>query len=282
MALITGLLATILPKVHAYCQDMQPSILEKDNYSVIHVKVPADSHYSVIPIVSPKLDLLPDMVDQIKDIAVAGINAGFFDPANKQTTSYVVAEGQLLANPVDNRNFVENPNLYPYIVDMLNRTEFRVLKCGDKQRYDIAKHRDNLQRGCKLLHSIQAGPNLFESKSAEKEAFVAYKNGQRIRDPLGIDRKNARSAIGIDAKGNVILAMVSMKPLESEPSGVTLWEMGKIMRELGAVKALSLDGGSSSSFWAAGKTYYGKLDKAFNPVKRPIKSAIVVVKEVQN
>lgn len=278
---LSGLLSTLQPQALAYCKDFEPQTVDKPAFSVTYVRVPAKSKYSVIPVVSNQLELLPNMVETLKDSAVAGINAGFFDPSNQQTTSYVVAEGKVLANPVDNRNFVENPNLYPYIVTMLNRSEFRVLECNGQRQYDIAKHRDPLKFRCKLVHSMQAGPDLYNEKGSEDEAFIAYKGSQRIRDPLGVDRRNARSAIGIDAQGNVILAMAAMKPLENLPSGATLRDMANVMRELGAVKALSLDGGSSSSFWVGGETYYGKLDKAFNPIKRPIKSALVVIRKEQ-
>jgi hypothetical protein len=273
------LFASFCLKTRAYRSDLEPCVLDRPDYQVTYVQVPASSHYSIIPVVSDKLDYLNILVDKVKDVAVAGINAGYFDPNNKMTTSYVLAEGHLLANPVDNQRFVENPSLYPYITDILNRSEFRVMECGGKREFAIAKHRDPLKFRCKLLYSLQAGPNLYEHDALVKEAFVAYKGNQRIRDPLGVDGKNARSAIGIDANGGLILAMASMKPLKEQPSGVTLREMTSIMRELGAEKALSLDGGSSSSLWVGGQTYFGKLDKSFNPVKRQIKSALVVIRE---
>ncbi len=258
---------------------LEPQQMERPNAEITYLRIPAHSAYEVLPIVSQKLEVLPDLVAKFHAGAIAAINAGYFDPANHETISYVVQDGKLIANPVDNRNFVENPDLYPYITQMLNRSEFRVLDCHGKRVYSIAKHRDPLKFRCKLVHSLQAGPDLFDSKALEAEAFVAFKKEKRIRDPLGIDRKNARSALGLDDEGNVILAMAAMKPFaNNEVTGVTLSEMATIMQELGAMKALSLDGGSSTSFWFSGETCYGKLDKSSNPVKRPIKSALVVAK----
>jgi exopolysaccharide biosynthesis protein len=280
MVLISGLMINWWQNAPSFHHsELELQRLDKDTYEVLYLKIPSSSKYGIMPVVSDRLELLPDLMGKVKDSAIAGINAGFFDPANKQTTSFVIGQGTLLANPVDNRNFVENPDLFPYITNMLNRSEFRVLDCNGKRQYVIAKHRDAVKSRCKLIHSMQAGPNLFDPKSVEEEAFIAHKNGKRIRDPLGVDRKNARSAVGIDAEGNVIMAMVAMKPLETEPSGATLREMADIMRELGARQALSLDGGSSSTLWACGQTFYGKLDNAFNPIKRPIKSALVVIRE---
>lgn len=277
--ILTGVLAGLLPKAPAYCTDLDVQKIERDLYDVIYIRVPNETRYNLVPVVSDKLALLPDLVNKVKDVAIAGINAGYFDPANKQTTSYVIAQGKTLLNPVENRNFVENPALYPYLPQMLNRSELRVLDCNGKRQYDITRHRDPLKMRCKLVHSIQAGPDLFTPKSKEEEAFVAYKDNQRIRDPIGVDRKNARSAIGIDAEGNLIIAMASMKAVPEQETGVSLYEMARILRDLGAQKALSLDGGSSSTFWANGQTWYGKLDKHNNPVRRPIKSAFVVIRE---
>lgn len=279
VALLAGLFAALVEKVSASAGGLEFQKLDRPGFEVISLRVPSTSRYQIRPVVSPQLEELPALVNQMKEGAVAAINAGFFDPLNKETTSYVVGQGQLLANPLENRNFTENPELSPYIADMLNRSEFRVLECNGKRRYAIAKHLDEPGFGCTLIHSLQAGPNLFEPNAAEKEAFVAYKDNRRVRDPLGVDRKNARSAIGIDAQGDVIIAMALMKPLKQEFSGATLQEMADVMDELGAKEALSLDGGSSSGFWACGKMFYGKLDKSLHPVKRPIKSALVVIRE---
>jgi Phosphodiester glycosidase len=279
MVVLAGLFSGLGVHLKAYGEDLQPKKMDRPTYQVVYVEVPPNSRYSIIPVVADGLDPLPKLVDKVKKVAVAAINAGFFDPSNKQTTSYITGGGFLLANPVDNRNFVENPDLYPYITDMLNRSEFRVMEHKGQEVYMIAKHRDPLKHGYKLIHSLQAGPNLFDVDAVEKEAFVVIKNNQRIRDPLGVDRKNARSAIGIGKDGTLILAMAAMKPLPNNLGGVTLSEMAGIMRELGATQALSLDGGSSTSFWMGGETYYGKLDKSENSVKRPIKSALVVIRE---
>ncbi len=277
--LLTSLLSFFGPKASANDTELPLNKLEMPTADIYYVEIPADSKYHIIPAVSEKLDILPKLITPVKENAVVAINSGYFDPNNAQTTSYVYEKGALRLNPVDNRNFVENPDLYPYIVDMLNRSEFRVVDCKGKRLYRIEKHRDKLPRKCKLVHSMQAGPDMFAPKSAEAEAFIAYKDQKRIRDPLGIDNKNARSAIGITSKGSVIIAMASMRQNATEPTGLTLWEMAKAMRQLGAVEALNLDGGSSSTLWHNGQTIYGKVDKNSRLVKRPIKSALVVVRE---
>lgn len=253
----------------------------KKPYATIHyVRVPAaSSAYEVIPVVSESVATVDKLAKLAPGTPLMAINAGYFDPKNKMTTSYIVVNGKIAASPIENRDFLENPAMFPYLEKMLNRTEFRVLNCGKGSTFSIAKHRDSIKGHCKLLHSIQAGPNLFSEDSALEEAFVDYKDGKRIRDPLGVGRRNARSAVGIDQEGNAIFAMVSMKGEKDGAGGVTLAELGNIMHELGAVDALGLDGGSSSSIWVNGQTLYGKLDSDKRTVQRPVKSAFVLIKK---
>ena len=253
----------------------------KKPYATIHyVRVPAASlSYEVVPVVSETVATVDKLAKLAPGQPLMAINAGYFDPKNKLTTSYVIVNGKVAASPIENRDFLENPAMFPYLEKMLNRTEFRILSCGKGSTFAIAKHRDAIKGHCKLLHSIQAGPNLFTPDSALEEAFVDYKDGKRIRDPLGIGRRNARSAVGIDQDGNAIFAMVSMKTDKDGVGGVTLDELSSIMHELGAVDALGLDGGSSSSIWVNGQTLYGKLDSDKRTVQRPVKSAFVLVKK---
>lgn len=268
--------------------DLSIQSIDDAQATIYLIKVPPSHRYEIIPVVSRYLEPLPDLVNKVRPVAVAGINAGFFDPNNRQTTSYVIAQEQILETPISNRNFVENPELFEYMPQMLNRSEFRMLSCkGGEIIYDIAKHRDEPPHKCKVIHSIQAGPNLFEPNGAQLEAFVAFKNGQTVRDPIGVNRPNARSAIGIDTHGNVLLVMASQKKSADDPtdeaktvaaSGLTLDQLANTMKKLGAIKALALDGGSSSSMWFDGETYTGKFSKN-QPLLRPIKSAFVVIRK---
>jgi exopolysaccharide biosynthesis protein len=94
---------------------------------------------------------------------------------------------------------------------------------------------------------------------------------------LGSNQQNARSAIGITRDGGIILVMISQKPKVS-PSGISLPALAEFMKSLGAEKAMNLDGGSSSSLYYNGKTFFGKVDREGNFVKRPIKSVLLVQK----
>ena len=76
-------------------------------------------------------------------------------------------------------------------------------------------------------------------------------------NPFLYDTSNAanvelhpRTAVGRDASGRLILVVVDGRSTFS--AGVTLLNLAKIMQEFGAVDAIELDGGGSSTLWYNG------------------------------
>lgn len=171
---------------------------------------------------------------------------------------------------------MDNPDLQSYLKQILNRSEWRQYQCQDGIRYAIAFHQDPMPSGCQLVNSVGGGPRLFPDLTAETEAFVTYQNGQIVRDALGLNRRNARTAIAITSEGDLIWVMVAQKPEKPNDSGMTLPELADFLKSLGVREALNLDGGSSSSFYYQGTTFYGKVDREGKIVKRPVKSALVL------
>jgi exopolysaccharide biosynthesis protein len=73
--------------------------------------------------------------------------------------------------------------------------------------------------------------------------------------------------------------MVAQKPDSPNDSGMSLTEMATFLKNLGAEKAINLDGGSSASLYYQGQTAYGKVDKQGNHLKRPVKSVLLIKAE---
>ena len=240
---------------------------------VVHVPDPVA--YPVRVAVTADLMRLGEMVadtcDQT-DCAVAAVNAGFFDPNNGLTTSHSIVDGELVADPTENQRLVGNPNLAPYMEQILNRSEFRRYACEHGPQYAIALHQAPVPSGCTLVDAIGAGPQLLPEDTSMAEAFVDP-GASPPRDALGSQAANARSAVGLTAEGGVILVMVAQVPEES-PSGFTFADLATFMAERGIVQALNLDGGSSSTLMFGGEIHYGRLDPAGEPIQRPIKSIL--------
>ena len=241
--------------------------------SEVHlVTIPVHSSYIITPEVTTQLTSISDFVRESN--AVAAINGGYFDPQNEKTTSYITQQATIVADPRINERLIDNPDLKAYLGKILNRGEFRRYQCGIATRYDITLHSAAIPHECILQDALGAGPQLLPLDTSVSEGFTAYQDGKLIRDAIGANSLNARSAVAITAKGDVILAMVEQK--QPDDSGMSLPDLTSFLRKLGAIKAINLDGGSSASLYYQGKTYYGKLDREGNKVQRPLKSVLVV------
>lgn len=246
--------------------------------SVVHViTIPAGSYYSIMPIVANTLETVEEFAQRTEAISV--INGGFFDPQNAKSTSYVTIQGEQVTDPHQNERLINNPDLAPYMDKILNRSEFRQYRCSEGIRYDITLHRSPIPTGCELIHALGAGPQLLPQSTAIAEGFIDFANDVVIRDALGSQQPNARSAIGITGRGQIVLVMAAQKPENPTDSGLTLPELTEFMRSLQVEQAINLDGGSSASLYYQGKTIYGRLDSAGKPVKRPVKSVLFIPKK---
>lgn len=249
------------------------SYIQED--SIVHVLlIPAGKRFSVTPALSQPLNSL-ERIAQLYPV-VAILNGGFFDPQNQKSTSYVIQQGQLVADPRLNERLMRNPKLAPYLNKILDRTEFRRYRCGQTIRYDIARHSEPTPTGCSLLDALGGGPRLLPEITSLQEGFVDISQGKIIRDALGSRQPNARSAVGITDEGNVVLVMVAQKSADANSAGMSFESLAAFMKTLGVEQAMNLDGGSSSSLYYKGKTIYGKVDAKGTPLKRPVLSVLLV------
>jgi exopolysaccharide biosynthesis protein len=83
--------------------------------------------------------------------------------------------------------------------------------------------------------------------------------------------RHARTFVGIDPRGRLLLATADGIPGVS--AGLTLTEEAEVMRSLGAVDAMNLDGGGSTQFASVGQL----LNDASSSPLRPVGDTIQVV-----
>lgn len=206
---------------------------------VYMVKINNAPMYDLEPYITEELTTVKDVFD--KNSFKVVINAGFFDPNNGKTISYVVKDKEIVLDPSKNEALTENPNLKPYLDKILNRSEFRVLKCDGKTEYDIAYHNDPVNDKCEIQHSIQAGPILGDKLDLEKEYFVVTKDGKLERDSISATKKVARTAIGLKSNDVYLFIVTDKNPM-------TIEELSELMKKKGMEKSMAFDGGSSTSF----------------------------------
>jgi Phosphodiester glycosidase len=226
------------------------------------------SHHP-LPVISPTLATVAQFAE--REGAIAVLNAGFFDPQNQKSTSYITLNGELVADPRQNERLMDNPNLAPYLDRVLNRTELRRYQCDGGDRFDFVRHLDRSPVNCQIGDAIGGGPQLLPELTLEQEGFFDVANGEVIRDPLGSRQPNARTAVGL--KGDqMVWVMVAQKSDGS--GGMSLGELAEFMKGLGVEKAMNLDGGISSALYYEGKVFYGKGDG--QGAARPVKSVLLI------
>jgi hypothetical protein len=112
-----------------------------------------------------------------------------------------------------------------------------------------------LQNGRPAIDAVAEG--VFDLRDLNDYTFSAY--------------RHARTMIGVDSQGRILLATVDGIPGISE--GMTLTEEAALMRSLGAVDAMNLDGGGSTQFASYGQV----LDDPSSSPLRPVGDTIEVV-----
>ena len=235
---------------------IQTSVFAKTTYSPYKILSDSNGVYvlEMIQDMPKKLKgkevfLQPYVVDELKtneDVyketgAKLVVNAGFFDPKNKKTVSYVVINGEIVLNPNDNESLMNNITLHPYLDNILNRSEFRILEDEEgKIVYDIAPHNQEIAEGLKLKHSIQGGPMLLPELRLEEEFFILKRDGKIVSESASALHKYPRTAIGI-SENKVYLFVVTKE------SPMSLEDVRNLAIKWGMQKAMGFDGGGSTS-----------------------------------
>ena len=174
--------------------------------------------------------------------ATLTINAGFFDPKNSKTISYVVTDRVTSADPMFNHALLINPFFRKNMNKILNRSEFRVMQCGNKFEYAIVGHKAEIPFGCTLQTSAQGGPLIYPELKMEEEGFIVKdEEGNVVRESASVLHKTSRTIIGLKGTDEChILIITDENPMD-------LYEVQKLCSELKLDRAMAFDGGSSTS-----------------------------------
>jgi hypothetical protein len=115
-----------------------------------------------------------------------------------------------------------------------------------------------------VLHAVGGGPRLLRAgQFVGGEGFL----------PSFTDRRHPRTALGVLDDGRIVLLVVDgRQPTHS--LGMTLFELAVAMKRLGAVEAINLDGGGSSTLVVGTRVMNRPSDENG---ERPVADALVVV-----
>lgn len=211
------------------------------NDGVYHIILSGEKVKKRIKFVASE-DLMTNREAHIKGNATLTVNAGFFDPKNGKTISYIVTDKMTAADPMFNNALLANPFFRKNMNMILNRSEFRVMQCGNKFQYDIVSHKANIPFGCSLITSAQGGPLILPELHLEEEGFIVKNaEGNVIRESASVLHKTSRTIIGLKGLNEChILIFTDDKPVD-------MYEVQQYCKELGLDRAMAFDGGSSTS-----------------------------------
>lgn len=214
--------------------------VDKDN-GVYHIVLKGEKVKKKIKFVVSE-DLVTNREAHVKGRALLTVNAGFFDPKNGKTISYVVTDRMTSADPMFNSALLANPFFRKNMNTVLNRSEFRVMQCGNKFEYSIVGHKSETPFGCAVITSAQGGPLIMPELRMEEEGFIVKnENGEVIRESASVLHKTSRTIIGIKGTDEChILIITDENPMD-------LYEVQKLCKDLNLDRAMAFDGGSSTS-----------------------------------
>ncbi|MBC7615893.1 MAG: phosphodiester glycosidase family protein [Pedobacter sp.] len=158
--------------------------------------------------------------------AIAAINGTFFDVANGGSVDFIKVNGTIIKQNILAKNGKRAKHQESAIViDGNGRLALR--------KWDNTPDWENNLTEKDVMVS---GPLLIFNKKMEELDSSSF---TKLRHP--------RTAIGIKANGKVILLTVDGR--QENSAGMSLHELTKIMRWLGCVNAVNLDGGGSTTLW---------------------------------
>ena len=164
----------------------------------------------------------------IENQAIAAVNGTFFDVANGGSVDFVKVDGQ-----VTNLNVLDKNG---------NRTRHQMAAIViDEGRLALKKWENtaNWENTLSAKDVMVSGPMLIFNKGTEVLDTTAF---TRSRHP--------RTAIGLKQNGNVILLTADGR--QENAAGLSLHELAKIMRWMGCINVINLDGGGSTTLWVSG------------------------------
>lgn len=250
------------PPLNSLIELPKPDILSPDRgafYYEFDLPNGSRAHLVVAYLKSEKWRLCPVIMEKTTTTseaakslgASAAVNGGYFNLSDGASASYVVRDRKTVADPRFNKALIDNPKLQPFLGQIFNRSEIRVLmRAGNKAtEIQIAKHQDKVPAGMELIDSMQAGPRLLPTLDAEEEAFLRKQSDGTLADSIGCAKAAARTAFGTTAEGHCLFLAVSGKGQDRDSSGISLEELANLMKKLGCKQAINLDGGSSTSMY---------------------------------
>ena len=273
--------------VHVYFTNDKPDTASFRAYYVIaDIK---DKHLHFTTDTTYKRRLTPSQFYQKNNKPVVVVNGTFFSFETNQNLNVVVREGKLVSHTATQVGRGKDTFTYTH-------TFKGAIGISKKRKADIAwiytdssKHRpyasqssvaaikdsnsqENLKHFLQRYTSSSTPFTKWKMQTAIGGGPVLIQNGEikisnneeRMFGGKGIKDKHPRTAMGYTANNKLIILVVEGR--NPNASGATLTQEAQILKDLGCIEALNLDGGGSSCLLINGKETIKVSDKTQRPV----------------
>lgn len=211
------------------------------NNGIYHIVLKGEKVKKKIKFVTSD-DLITNKEAHQKSGARLTVNAGYFDPKNGKTISYIVTDRSTTADPIFNSALLNNPFFKKHSAKILNRSEFRVMQCGNKFRYEITAHNAPVDFDCAVVTSAQGGPMIYPKLRLEEEGFIVKNSdGEIIRESASVLHKTSRTIIGLKRNDECHILIIT------DANPMNLYDVQELCKNLELDRAMAFDGGSSTS-----------------------------------
>lgn len=186
--------------------------------------------------------------------AIAAINGSFFSMETGRSVVFIREDEELIASGASGRNvYTENGGIGW-------NSDFKPL---------IMERPESGWEGVNISTLLAGGPLLiFENTLREFNDDAFHQN------------RHPRTAVGITGENHLLLVTIDGRSFQSY--GMTIPELAQLLSELGAVYALNLDGGGSTSMWihnGEGVVNYPSNNLEFDHNgERPVSNALLIIK----
>lgn len=235
---------------------------------IYHIVLKGEKVKKKIKVYSSQALMTNDEIHKMSG-ALLTVNAGYFDPNNEKTISYVTMDRQTVEDPMLNESLLNNPVLRKNLSKILNRTEFRIVDCDNKYRYEMVPHNTPVDFSCSVVEAVQGGPLILPNLRLEEEFFIVKDGEKVVRESCSVLHKVARTVLGLKDGDLHILIITDEHPMD-------MYEVQALCKSLGFDRAMGLDGGSSTSMNYKDK--YKVISVKGDGAGRKLKSFITVFK----
>ncbi|MGE5577247.1 MAG: phosphodiester glycosidase family protein, partial [Syntrophothermus sp.] len=174
---------------------------------------------------------------------------------------YVIAGGEVVE--VSGGNTPIPPDGLVLSVDAARQDLMDFITTGSRVDFRLGSDPDWVEMG--ITQAVGGGPRLIRDGRIEITADM-----EQFKPDVALGRA-PRTAVGITGDGLVLLVAVNGRQ-DTVSIGMTLEELAGFMRELGAVEAMNLDGGGSTTLAAGGEV----LNLPSGGRERKVSTAILI------